>query len=219
MYLLYLFQPLKINNFNYIINKEVIKINYQIELDKYIDSMKEREKLALHSCCGPCSSYVIEYLSQYFDITVFFYNPNIHPGEEYEHRLLEQKRLCEIMNVPFFDCDYDVDNYFDFVKGFENEKEGGERCTKCFEMRLDYTAKKAKENGFSIFATTLTVSPHKNAPLINEIGERIAEKYHLKWLPSDFKKRSGYLRSIRISEQYNLYRQNYCGCIFSKQDT
>ena len=179
--------------------------------------MQGREKLALHSCCGPCSSYVIEYLSQYFDITVFFYNPNIHPSAEYEHRLSEQKRLCEIMKIPMIDCDYLPDDFFDFVKGLEKEKEGGQRCTKCFEMRLDYTAKKAKQNGFALFATTLTVSPHKNAPLINGIGESISKKYDIKWLPSDFKKRSGYLRSIRLSEQYELYRQNYCGCVFSKQ--
>ncbi|MBQ8606086.1 MAG: epoxyqueuosine reductase QueH [Clostridia bacterium] len=195
----------------------MITINYQLELDKYIESMQGKEKLALHSCCGPCSSYVIEYLSQYFDITVFFYNPNIHPNAEYEHRLSEQKRLCEIMNIPMIDCDYLPDDFFNFVKGLENEKEGGQRCTKCFEMRLDYTAKKAKQNGFALFATTLTVSPHKNAPLINGIGESISKKYDIKWLPSDFKKRSGYLRSIRLSEQYELYRQNYCGCVFSKQ--
>lgn len=196
----------------------MITINFQLELDKYIDALNYRPKLALHSCCGPCSSYVIEYLSKYFDITLFFYNPNIHPEEEYQHRLSEQKRLCRILDIPVFDCDYDPTNFFDFVKGLEKVKEGGERCTKCFEMRLEYTAKLAKEQDFELYATTLTVSPHKNAPLINEIGQMIGKKYNIKWLPSDFKKRSGYLRSIELSKQYDLYRQNYCGCIFSKQD-
>lgn len=196
----------------------MIIINYQIELDKYIETMNSRQKLALHSCCGPCSTYVIEYLSEFFDITVFFYNPNIHPKEEYLLRLNEQKRLCKILGIEMVDCDYDATGYFEFVKGFENEMEGGKRCALCFEMRLDYVAKKAKEMGFELFATTLTVSPHKNAMLINSIGESIAKKREIQWLPSDFKKRSGYLRSIRLSEQYNLYRQNYCGCIFSKQD-
>ncbi len=194
----------------------MIIINYQLELDKYIDNMKERKPLALHSCCGPCSSYVIEYLSKYFDITVFFYNPNIHPSEEYKLRLSEQKRLCKILGVPVLDCDYDAENFFEKVKGFEECIEGGERCTKCFEMRLEYTAKLAKEKGFTLFATTLTVSPHKNAPLINETGKQIGEKYGIEWLYSDFKKRSGYLRSIELSRQYNLYRQHYCGCVFSK---
>ena len=193
----------------------MININYQIELDKYIDSMNEREKLALHSCCGPCSSYVIEYLSEYFDITVFFYNPNIHPAKEYSLRLEEQKRLCRIFGVQIVECDYDAQNYFEYVKGLEKEKEGAGRCTKCFEMRLAYVADKAKEMGFDIFATTLTVSPHKNAPIINKIGEKVGKKRGIRWLPSDFKKRSGYLRSIRLSEKYSLYRQNYCGCTFS----
>ena len=195
----------------------MIIINYQLELDKYINSLNCRPKLALHSCCGPCSSYVIEYLSEFFDITLFFYNPNIHPETEYEKRLSEQLRLCKELSIPTVPCDYNKADFFDFVKGLENEREGGQRCTKCFEMRLDYTAKKAKELGFDIFATTLTVSPHKNAQLINEIGEKISEMYNISWLPSDFKKRNGYLKSIQLSKQYDLYRQDYCGCIFSKQ--
>ena len=194
----------------------IMKINYQLKLDEYIKNLTCRPRLALHSCCGPCSSYVIEYLLQYFDITVFFYNPNIHPESEYAHRLAEQKRLCEIMGVPCVDGDYDTQSFFACVKGLENEREGGARCERCFKLRLEYTAKKAKALGFDLFATTLTVSPHKNAQLINDIGYDISQKYGIDWLPSDFKKRSGYLRSIRLSEQYGLYRQNYCGCVFSK---
>ena len=191
-------------------------INYQKELDKIIDNLTDRPRLALHSCCGPCSSYVLEYLTRYFDVTLFFYNPNIHPEDEYSKRLVEQNRLCDILGIKTVECDYDPQNYFDYVKGLEDAPEGGERCTKCFEMRLDYTARLAKKHGFSLIATTLTVSPHKNAPLINEIGEGIAKKYGISWLPSDFKKKGGYLRSIELSRQYELYRQNYCGCIFSK---
>lgn len=194
-----------------------MKINYQLQLDQYLKTLTTRPRLALHSCCGPCSSYVIEYLSEFFDITVFFYNPNVHPEPEYLHRLQEQKRLCDILKVPCVDCDYNPDSFFEFVRGLEKEREGGARCEKCFRLRLEYTAKKAKAEGFDLFATTLTVSPHKNAQLINEIGYEIASKAGIDWLPSDFKKRSGYLRSIRLSEQYELYRQNYCGCIYSKE--
>lgn len=193
-------------------------INYQKELDKIIGGLDNKPTLALHSCCGPCSSYVLEYLTQYFDVTLFFYNPNIHPESEYNKRLFEQIRLCEILGVGTVECDYDPQNYFDFVKGLENEKEGGARCDKCFEMRLDYTARLAKQKGFTHLATTLTVSPHKNAPLINEIGENIAKKHGILWLPSDFKKKGGYHRSIELSKEYGLYRQNYCGCIFSKTE-
>lgn len=190
-------------------------MNYQQQLDKITDSLKNRPRLALHSCCGPCSSYVLSYLNQYFDITLFFYNPNIYPDTEYEKRLSEQLRLCEILGVRTYRCDYDPASFYTAVKGLENEVEGGGRCTVCFEMRLDYTARLAKEQGFDYFATTLTVSPHKNAPLINAIGESLSEKYGVLWLPSDFKKKDGYLQSIRLSEKYSLYRQNYCGCQFS----
>lgn len=193
-------------------------INYQKELDKIIGGLDNKPSLALHSCCGPCSSYVLEYLTQFFDITLFFYNPNIHPENEYNKRLEEQNRLCNILGVKTIECDYDPENYFDFVKGLENEKEGGARCDRCFEMRLDYTACLAKQKGFTYLATTLTVSPHKNAPLINEIGENIAKKHGILWLPSDFKKKGGYHRSIELSKEYGLYRQNYCGCVFSKTD-
>lgn len=192
--------------------------NYQKKLDKIIQELDSRPRLALHSCCAPCSSYVLEYLSQYFDITLFYYNPNIYPAEEYEHRLHEQLRLCELMHIKTYPCIYDPERYFNYVSGLESEPEGGARCTKCFELRLDYTASLAKQLGFSLLTTTLTISPHKNAPLINTIGEKTAEKYGITWLPSDFKKKNGYLRSIQLCKEYNIYRQNYCGCKFSIWD-
>ncbi len=200
------------------------KKNYQKELDKKIQSFGDKApSLFLHSCCAPCSSYVIEYLSNYFQITVFYYNPNIAPDEEYYFRSSEQKRLISEMKtkypVTYTDEEYDSRQFFDCVKGLEKEPEGGERCTRCFELRLGETARKAKELGFEYFATTLTISPMKNAPLINEIGERLSEEYGVKWLPSDFKKKGGYKRSIELSKIYDLYRQNYCGCVFSKAES
>lgn len=193
--------------------------NYQKKLDRIIEHLTSRPKLALHSCCAPCSSYVLEYLSQYFDITLFYYNPNIYPPQEYNHRLSEQLRLCKILNIPTFPCIYDPERYLEYVKGFEQEPEGGARCTKCFTLRLDYTASLAKKQGFSLLATTLTISPHKNAPLINSIGENIAKKHAIQWLPGDFKKKEGYKRSIQLSKEYELYRQNYCGCRFSMPES
>lgn len=202
------------------------KRNFQKEMDKLIEQNKKdglTPSLLLHSCCAPCSSYVLEYLSQYFNITVLYYNPNISPKEEYVYRLNEEKRLIKEMTfknpVNILDCDYNADEFFTVAKGFEKEPEGGKRCEKCFDLRLDFTAKTAKENGFDYFATTLTISPLKNANLINEIGEILAEKYNVKYLCSDFKKKEGYKRSITLSKEYNLYRQNYCGCIFSKVES
>ena len=189
--------------------------NYQKKLDQIIAGLTDRPRLALHSCCAPCSSYVMEYLSKYFDITLFYYNPNIYPPEEYDHRLSEQLRLCDCFGIPTILCDYDPERYFELVRGLEQEPEGGTRCTKCFEMRLDYTAALAKQHGFDLLTTTLTISPHKNAPLINTIGESVAKKYGMQWLPGDFKKKEGYKRSIQLSKDYDLYRQNYCGCKFS----
>lgn len=179
-----------------------------------------KPKMLLHSCCGPCSSAVIMTLKNDYDITVFYYNPNIYPEEEYLHRKSEQIKLIESVNkegenIKFLDCEYDPENYEKYVCGLENEKEGGARCTKCFELRLSKTAKVAKENGFDIFATTLTVSPHKNAPLINEIGTRISNEIKVPYLVSDFKKKDGYKRSIELSKKYDLYRQKYCGCKYS----
>ena len=199
------------------------KINYQIELDKIIEKNKREDitpSLLLHSCCAPCSGYTIEYLSNYFNITVLYYNPNITPKEEYEKRKSEQIRLINSMptknKVSFLDCDYDSDSFFDIAKGYENCREGGERCFRCYELRLRKTVETAKEKGFDCFCTTLSISPLKNAQKINEIGYKLQDEYNTAWLPSDFKKREGYKRSIELSREYNLYRQDFCGCIYSK---
>lgn len=199
------------------------KINYQKVLDKEIDIIQKENKiptLLLHSCCAPCSSYVIEYLSQYFKITVFYYNPNISPKNEYEFRASEQQRLISQMpvinKVDFLEGKYIPSDFYEISKGLENVPEGGERCEKCFNLRLEKTAKLALENNFDYFTTTLTISPLKNSQIINSIGKNLGDKYGVKYLFSDFKKKEGYKRSIVLSAEYNLYRQNYCGCIFSK---
>lgn len=193
---------------------------YQKEQDEIISSLKTVPTLLLHSCCGPCSSYCLEVLSKYFFVTVLWFNPNIHPKEEYLLRLENQRKIINTLPVThpvnLEVLPYGADRYFEFVKGFENEPEGGERCELCFLQRLEKCAEYAKENGFDYFTTTLTVSPHKNAPLINSIGEELQEKYGVKFLPSDFKKKNGYKRSTELSKKYDLYRQDYCGCIFSK---
>lgn len=202
------------------------KINYQKELDRVIDKITEEgkvPKLLLHVCCAPCSSYCLEYLSKYFDITVYFYNPNISIADEYNYRLSEEKRLVSLMPfehpVKVIEGEYLPKDYFEYVKGLENEPEGGKRCEKCFRLRLESSARYAKEHGFDYFTTTLTISPLKNAQLLNSIGAELAEKYGIPWLYSDFKKREGYKRSIILSKEYDLYRQNYCGCVFSKRDS
>ena len=201
------------------------KINYQKELDRVIEGLQQKgkvPKLLLHVCCAPCSSYCLEYLSQYFDITVYYYNPNISKKEEYEYRLSEEKRFISIKEfkypVKLTDSEYCPEVFFRAVKGFENEPEGGLRCRECFKLRLEATAKKAKAEGFDYFTTTLTISPLKNAALLNEIGAEMAERYGVSWLYSDFKKKEGYKRSIELSREYQLYRQNYCGCVFSKRE-
>ena len=201
------------------------KINYQKELDRVIEGLQQKgkvPKLLLHVCCAPCSSYCLEYLSQYFDITVYYYNPNISKKEEYEYRLSEEKRFISIKEfkypVKLTDSEYCPEDFFRAVKGFENETEGGLRCRECFKLRLEATAKKAKAEGFDYFTTTLTISPLKNAALLNEIGAEMAERYGVSWLYSDFKKKEGYKRSIELSREYQLYRQNYCGCVFSKRE-
>ena len=200
-------------------------ISYQRWLDEKIDEIKNskcRPRLILHSCCAPCSSYVIEYLTPFFSITVFFYNPNIHPEEEYKKRLSEQisfiEKLKEKNEIDLIVGTYQPELFFQRVKGLEQEKEGGRRCQKCFELRLEKSAQKASQLGFPYFTTTLTVSPHKNAKLINRLGDDIASSFHLQYLFSDFKKRAGFQRSIVLSHQYQLYRQNYCGCIFSRKE-
>ena len=193
-----------------------MNINYNEEMKKIISNLDDHNKLLLHSCCGPCSSSVIERLRDYFDITVIYYNPNIEPKEEYEKRKSEQLRLLNELGIKFMDIDYLNNEYHEKVKGYENEPENGLRCPLCFELRLDKTASKAKENNFDYFGTTLTVSPHKNSKIINEIGFKLEEKYGVKFLLSDFKKEDGYKRSIELSKKYDLYRQDYCGCLYSK---
>lgn len=200
------------------------KRNYQKELENIIEGLGEKvPKLFLHSCCAPCSSYVMEYLCKYFSITVFYYNPNISASEEYKKRVAEEKRLIEAYNaegkgypITMVEGDYEPALFFDTVKGLEDCPEGGERCFKCFDLRLRKTAELAGAQGFDYFATTLTISPLKNAEKINEIGEVLGSEYQIAWLPSDFKKKNGYKRSIELSKEYDLYRQNFCGCSFSK---
>lgn len=174
------------------------------------------KRLLLHSCCGPCSTVAIERLKDEFDLTVFYYNPNIEPMEEYEKRKVEQQKVCAAMGVPFLDFDYDNSSWRDFVKGLENEKEGGKRCEKCFIYRLKRTAEYAKEHDFDIFSTTLTVSPHKNTQVINAVGQDLANEIGIEFLPESFKKKDGYLRSVNLSKELGLYRQNYCGCLYGK---
>lgn len=199
--------------------------NFQRELD---DIIKKNQKeaivptLLLHSCCAPCSSYVLEYLSKYFSITVLYYNPNISSKEEYNLRVAEQKRLIEQMSfensVAFKEGDYNPEEFLAVAKGLETCPERGQRCHKCYRLRLEYTAKTAKEIGADYFATTLTLSPLKDARMLNRIGEELSEKYSVNYLPSDFKKKGGYLRSIELSKEYSLYRQDFCGCVYSKKE-
>ena len=174
------------------------------------------KKLLLHSCCGPCSTQVIDFLKNDFDITIFYYNPNMDTNEEYCHRLSEQKRYCQIVGVKVIDGEYDHGKFLAAIKGLEQELEGGARCPVCFRLRLQETAEMAKKLGFDCFGTTLTVSPHKNATQINQIGQAISDAMGIEFLPGDYKKQDGYKKSIIFSKQYNLYRQNYCGCEFSK---
>ena len=196
-----------------------MKRNYQLELDRITASLAGRPRLLLHSCCGPCSSYVLEYLTRYFEVFLSYYNPNIQPRAEYDLRLENQLKVLErIPGVTLVPCGYDGGAYDEAVRGLEDEPEGGARCTECFKLRLDFAAREAKRLGCDYFATTLTVSPHKDAQRINAIGEALAGKYGVKWLPGDFKKRDGYKRSIELSREFGLYRQNYCGCLYSKTE-
>lgn len=194
-----------------------MKTDYQRQLDALLASLGDkRPRLLLHSCCGPCSSYVIEYLSRYFDVTVYYYNPNIFPREEYEKRLAEQIRLIERLGgAVLTESDYDPERFYATAAGLESAPEGGARCTECFRLRLEATAERAALGGFDYFCTTLTVSPHKDAARINAISEELAARYGVPALPADFKKREGYKRSIELSKQFGLYRQDYCGCEFS----
>lgn len=181
-----------------------------------MEGLPEGTKLLLHSCCGPCSTRCLETLKEKFSVTVLFYNPNITDAEEYAKRKREQVRLLrETAWAEFLDCDYRPEEFFAAARGLEVEPEGGARCYECYKLRLAFTARTAKERGFGWFCSTLSVSPHKNARRLNEIGRECAEEYGVRWLPNDFKKQNGYLRSVKLSERYGLYRQNYCGCVFS----
>lgn len=187
-----------------------------------ISKLDSTKKILLHSCCAPCSSHVIEFLKDYFDITIIYYNPNISPIEEYEKRKKEQIKLINSLKsnnkIDYIDCDYDNDIYEKEIKGYESCPERGARCNVCFKLRLEKTAATAKQNNYDYFSTTLTVSPYKNAELINNIGQELSDKYNIKWLHCDFKKENGYKNSIKLSKKYNLYRQDYCGCIYSKKE-
>ena len=197
-------------------------INYhKLELEE-LSKITEPKKLLLHSCCAPCSSHVITYLTNYFDITILYYNPNISPKSEYDKRKKEQIRLINEISkknkIDIIDCDYDNDKYEELIKGHESDPERGNRCTICFNLRLEKTAKMAKELGYDYFCSTLSVSPYKNSKLINEIGKKYEDIYKVKWLYSDFKKENGYKKSIELSKKYNLYRQDYCGCKYSVRE-
>lgn len=193
--------------------------DYQKKMDNILENLGGVKTLLLHSCCAPCSSYVLEYLSKYFKITVFYYNPNITKKNEFDKRLKEQIRLINEMNsinkIDIIEGKYEKEKYEKTIRGLENEVEGGPRCFKCYKLRMEKTAKLAKELNFDYFTTTLSISPYKNAKKINEIGEELENEYNINYLYADFKKRNGFKRSIELSKKYNLYRQNYCGCIYS----
>lgn len=201
------------------------KINYQKELDKVIEVLQRQgrvPRLLLHSCCAPCSSYVLEYLSRYFEITVFYYNPNIYPPEEFGKRVEEQKRLIAQLPaehpISFLDGPYEPERFYEMARGLEQVPEGGERCFKCYRLRLSETAEMARAGKYDYFTTTLSISPLKNAEKLNEIGGQLAKDYGVDYLYSDFKKRNGYKRSTELSREYGLYRQDYCGCVFSMRE-
>ncbi len=216
------------------------KRNYSKELDKKIEVFEtdgRRPRLLLHACCAPCSSYCLEFLREFFDVTVFFFNPNITEEEEYRKRVIEEKRLIEEYNrqvenmsfdkmnstvragrIDIIEGDYDPKIFYEAVKGYEDCREGGDRCRKCFELRLSETARVARERGFDLITTTLTISPLKNAEVLNEVGEAAAAAEGIAFLPSDFKKKNGYKRSIELSNMFGLYRQDFCGCSFSKAE-
>ena len=200
-------------------------MNYDKLMHEIIDENQQKgliPRLLLHSCCAPCSSHVIDTLTPYFDITIFYYNPNIEPKEEYDKRKNEEihflKEYPAINKLNIIDCDYDSNLYHEAIKGLEHLGERSPRCHKCYYLRLDKTASKALELGYDYFGTTLTVSPYKDSNNLNEIGKSLSEKYHLPYLYSDFKKNNGYLHSIELAKKYNLYRQDYCGCIYSKEE-
>lgn len=201
-----------------------MKKNYQMILEETLRTLQQENyvpDLLLHSCCGPCSTYVLEYLSRYFRIHVYYYNPNIYPSREYTFREKEQRRLVENLNtvhpIRFHAAPYDPAEYYDAVIGHEEDPEGGPRCAKCYELRLREAARAAREMSFSYFTTTLSISPHKNAQLLNEIGGRVGDEYGVQYLFSDFKKKGGFQRSVELTAEQGMYRQDYCGCVFSMQ--
>lgn len=203
-----------------------MKINYQVELDKVIQQNEKEGKvptLLLHSCCAPCSTYVLEYLSDYFKIYLLYYNPNIYPVSEYYFREEEQMKLIEKLEtkhkIEFVKAKFDPMNYYSAVKGHEKEPEGGKRCEICFDLRLREAGLKAKEMGLDYFTTTLSISPHKNSQILNEVGKKLEEELGVKYLHSDFKKKNGFKRSVELTAQYDMYRQDYCGCIFSLNES
>lgn len=202
-----------------------MKQNYQLMLDKVIDDITkvgERPRLLLHACCAPCSSYVLEYLSKYFSITLLFYNPNISPQKEHDFRLAELHRLTTELEFPqsidFIECDYEPEKFYEIAKGLEELPEGGERCKRCYKLRLEKTASLASVGGFDYFTTTLSISPYKNAEWLNSIGKELSDKYGVIYLFSDFKKKGGYKRSCELSVKHGLYRQDFCGCVYSKAE-
>ena len=195
-------------------------MNYQLEMEKIINQ-KQGNKLLLHACCAPCSSYVLEYLTNYFYITILYYNPNIYPKEEFDKRYQELNRLIKELphsnSISLIEGRYDYNEFLNIAKGLESVPEGGERCFKCYELRMREAAKYAKEHNFDYFTTTLSISPYKNSNKLNEIGKKLEDELGVKYLYADFKKKNGYKRSIELSKEYNLYRQDYCGCIYSKK--
>ena len=204
--------------------KQTPKVNYQLILDKTLENIvkeNRRPALLIHACCAPCSSYVLEYLTKYFDITLFYYNPNISPEKEYSYRVSEVQRLISEMcpQVKFVEGRYDPERFFEMAKGLENEPERGARCHKCYRMRLEESAQEALRLGCSYFTTTLSISPQKDSAVLNDIGKSVSEQYGIPYLFSDFKKRGGYKRSIELSAKFSLYRQNYCGCVFSRRQS
>lgn len=201
-------------------NKKVQKINYQKELDKVLGSLEgvdEKPRLLIHSCCGPCSSYVLEYLKDYFSISILFYNPNIYPQEEFFYRAKEQEDLIEKMglDIQVINLGHRPEDFYKLARGKEDLKEGGARCLSCYRLRLEEAALYAKAKGFDYFTTTLSISPHKNSQVLNQIGRDLEDIYGLSYLYSDFKKNEGYKRSVDLTKKYNMYRQDYCGCEFS----
>lgn len=196
-------------------------MNYDLEMEKQINHLNDKKTLLLHACCAPCSSAVLERIAEYFDITILYYNPNITEKEEYEKRLQELEKFVNeinLDNIKVMPGRYQPEEFFEMSKGLEQEKERGKRCYQCYRLRLEETAKIAEQQNFDFFTTTLSISPYKNSKWLNEIGADLDKKYQSTYLYADFKKKNGYKRSIELSKQYNLYRQDYCGCIYSKKE-